>query len=288
MKKSENFWRKLDLVRNVCVGVTLLLGAGSVRADTLQIIPAGAPAAVAGGSGVVKADKVNVRARPSTSAEVVAQLKRGDAVEILEHKRGEKGGEWLRIPLPDTAKCYVNTKYLAAGTVTADKVNVRCGPGLNHQDVGKLSKGDSVTVIKTEGDWTQIKPTAQCSGWLAAEFVEVVAKVEPLQAATPAPQPAPIVATAPVPSPATVDVIERFIVRTGILRRVADPSTAPGEYELLTPEKDGKQYRIAFVHAPQLKLDRYDGKEVRVLGTERWKRDERYPVLSPERVDPVL
>jgi hypothetical protein len=44
---------------------------------------------------------------------------------------------------------------------------------------------------------------------------------------------------------------------------------------------------MAYLDAPQMDLVRYEGKHVRVLGNQTWKRDERYPVIAVERLDPV-
>ena len=62
---------------------------------------------------------------------------------------------------------------------------------------------------------------------------------------------------------------------------------APGSYALMTPNVGDREYVIAYLDAPQTNLARYNGKHVRVLGNQRWQRDERYPVIAVERVDIV-
>ena len=78
--------------------------AGSTRADMGLV--AQAPV-ITSGHGTVTKDKVNVRARADKNAEVVAQLAKGDSVEVLDRK-----GDWLKITLPASAKCYVASKFL--------------------------------------------------------------------------------------------------------------------------------------------------------------------------------
>jgi uncharacterized protein YgiM (DUF1202 family) len=277
------------------------------RATQRSIVVALALAAMAAqGSeqGTVLKNRSNVRARPSTTAEVITQLKQGDAVDVIEHKSVTEGGktrDWLRIALPATAKCYVASKLLQDGVVTGDAVNIRSGPGTNYRELGKLAKGDRVEVTGTKGDWTEIKPTENCSAWIAGELVEVqaAAAAEPPASAAPAPI-APEVTTPPVAAPSTSampaapaisivstdpDVITRYVVRDGVLRAVAEGAQAPGAYELVTLPVDRLQHRICYVEVPELQIEKYVNKRVRVFGNERWRRGDRWPVLAADRVD---
>lgn len=300
MKKSAsscNFRRRLLSLSVACATVALA-GTTTARADSLaQARQPDVPATAA--QGTVRGDRCNVRARPSLNSEVVVQLNKGDRVEILERRTAgepDKTMQWLRIRLPGTAKCYVASKHLTDGVANVDALNVRCGPGANYRAVGKLAKGERVEVIKTEGEWTQIKPTAQCSGWIAAELVQ--------EEAAPLPEPAaqlgalevvtPPVAAPPAAAPAAPavgitdpDVQIQYVVKNGVLRAVKDPASAPGSYELMTPEVERRHYRIAYLEAPGINLDRFEGKHVRVLGHQRWHRGQRYPVIAVERVDMV-
>ena len=268
----------------VLLCATSLAVAGMSRADVGLI--AQAPVITSGHATVTK-DKVNVRARADKNAEVVTQLSKGESVEVLDRK-----GDWLHIALPVTAKCYVAGKFIKDGAVTADAVNVRCGPGTNFKDVGKLAKGEAVEVVEAKGEWTQIKPTAHCRGWVAAEFVDIAvptpipAPIQTSEIVTP-PASLPPVATSSLPPPAApVEVHIQYVVKDGYLAAVNDVK-APAPYALMTPKSDGLEHIIAYLDAPQLKLTRYEGKHVRVLGNQRWQRDERYPVIAVERLDMV-
>lgn len=289
MKKSQsscNPSHRLLLVSVALVGLALLT-----------------PRCGAAEPGTVTGDRVNVRARAGKNAEVVAQLNKGATVDILERKtitEGAKPAEWLRIVMPSTAKCYVSAKFVANGVVSAEAVYVRCGPGTNFRDVGKLAKGDRVSVVETKGEWTHIKPTPQCSGWIAASLVKVEAvPVPPLAPPAPAAT-APIEVVTPsmtapmLPGQPTVRVVNtdpemrvQYVVKTGVLQSVPDPAKAPGSYQLMTPEVDRLQSRLAYLEAPQMNLLRYQGKTVRVFGTERWRKTDRDPVIAVERVDMV-
>src|ERR1044071_3178620 len=92
------------------------LAAAVTRADIGVV--AQAPV-ITTGHGTVTGDRVNIRARADKNAEGVAQLAKGDSVEALDHK-----GDWLKIALPASAKCYVASKFLADGAATSDAINI--------------------------------------------------------------------------------------------------------------------------------------------------------------------
>jgi uncharacterized protein YgiM (DUF1202 family) len=260
--------------------------------------------------GVVQGNRCNVRVLPDPISEVVIQLNKGERVEILERKTVTDAGkarDWLRITLPPGAKCYVNARFVKDGVMTGEGVYVRSGPGTNFRTVGQLAKGDRVEVVSQAGEWVRIQPTPKCSGWIAAELVsvEAAAAVPPLPPAPPPqvtevlpPEPVMVPLTppaSPAPSPApTIRAVETdpeeyiyYTVKVGVLQAVRDPATAPGSYQLMTPEVERRQHRIAYLETTELNLDRYDGKNVRVFGNLRWRKGERWPLIVVERVDRV-
>ena len=310
MKKSNNscgFRRQLSALGAALVSAALWL-APSTRADVAPSIQPVAVAAPETGHGTVKAGRCNVRSRPSLNAEVVVQLHKGDAVDVLERKSVTERGkpmDWLRIPLPATAKCFVSAKFLTDGVVTVDDLYARCGPGPSYREIGKLTKGAKVDVVVTKGEWTQIKPTPQCSGWIAAELVEVEPAAAPAAPAAPAASlNTPEVVTPPVAVPAAQpvaasiappevsvvnidpDVQVQYVVKDGYLWPVTE-SNAPAAYELRTPEMDRLSFRIAYLETSEANMKKYEGKHVRVMGNQRWRKGDRYPVIVVERLDRV-
>ena len=247
-----------------------------------------APSLVAVNHGVVKGVRSNVRARPSLTAEPVIQLSKGDSVTIVERKAvggNGKGTEWLRIQLPAQAKCFVSAQLVNNGVIKADSAYVRCGPSTNHRDVGKLAKGDSVEVVKTEGAWLQIKPTPQCTGWIAAELVEIAPAP-----ATPTP---PVTILPPTAAGASMkvvdtdpDVIVQYVLKDGILL-AATEAGALAPYQLMTPELNRLQQRICYLENDHVDLKRFEGKHIRVSGNERWRKGDRDPVLVIDRIGMV-
>jgi SH3-like domain-containing protein len=298
MKKYTSSWG----VKAVVAGVAF---AGFCFAQTNTAV-AQSPVMV-GGPGAVLKDKVNVRSRPAMTAEVVTQVNKGDSVTVLERK-----GDWVRVPLPNSAKCYVAARFIQDGIVLADAVNIRCGPGVSFKDVGRLSKDERVQVVETKEGWSQIRPTSHCSGWISAEFIESAAPTltpapistssqlhtAPATAPVVTPGPAPVgnvstpvkatsMLTTPMMDMSDTSVSSRHVVKTGFVGEASEPD-APDKYALMTEAVLGRQYIVAYLETAQADLARFVGKPVRIFGVERWKKTDRYPVISVERIDRAL
>jgi uncharacterized protein YgiM (DUF1202 family) len=196
--------------------------------------------------------------------------------------------------LPASAKCFVSAKHLADGAANVENLNVRCGPGSNYRDIGKLSKGTKVEVVEKKGEWAQIRPTPECSGWIAAELVDVEAAPRaPAPSANTSDIVTPPVAVSSTPSAPAVsvvnadpDIMVTYVVKDGYVGAVNEPN-APAAFELRTTEVDRLSFRMAYLETSDTNLKRFEGKHVRVVGTQRWRKGERYPVLAIERIDRV-
>ncbi len=293
----RNFRRQLFVLSALaCAGSWIVFTA---RADSGAAVPMPAAPAIETGRGIVKGQRSNVRARPSLNSEVISQLHKGDSVDVLERKtvtEREKSMDWLRIALPATAKCYVSAKHLTDGAANVENLNVHCGPGTNYRDIGKLPKGTKVEVVEKKGEWAQIRPTAECSGWIAAELVDVEAAPRaPAPSASTSDIVTPPVAVSSMPGPsapsvsvvnADPDILVTYVVKDGYVGAVNEPNT-PAAFELRTAEVDRLSFRVAYLETSDTNLKRFEGKHVRIVGTQRWRKGERYPVITVERVDMV-
>lgn len=130
-------------------------------------------------TGKVTSDNVKVRESASTTAKQVSSLKNGDTVDIVDESKDASGYVWYKIyvnknefgyvrsdlvsksggsssssttttsttstaSLPETSVTAVEQK---TATITSDSVNVRQGAGTSYDSVGKVSKGETVTII---------------------------------------------------------------------------------------------------------------------------------------------
>jgi uncharacterized protein YgiM (DUF1202 family) len=56
-------------------------------------------------------------------------------------------------------------------TVLASTLNIRVEPSANGAIVGKLSRGERVTVLKREGQWSRIQTASGDIGWVSSEHI---------------------------------------------------------------------------------------------------------------------
>ncbi|MDF2839355.1 MAG: cell wall-associated hydrolase, invasion-associated protein, partial [Clostridia bacterium] len=58
-------------------------------------------------------------------------------------------------------------------TVTATNLNLRSGPSTSDSIIGSLTKGQSITILKSTDAWYQISASNGKSGWVSSTYVSV-------------------------------------------------------------------------------------------------------------------
>jgi N-acetylmuramoyl-L-alanine amidase len=126
----------------------------------------------------ITTDTLNVREGPGLSYKVIEVVKRADRFSVIEEK-----SDWIQVSLNSSGKKGWVAAWLVkkhsenevssskSGIVTANQLRVRSGPSTSYKVVTTLSQGATVTIIKTESNWHQIK-TSSITGWVAAEFIQ--------------------------------------------------------------------------------------------------------------------
>lgn len=126
----------------------------------------------------ITTDTLNVREGPGLSYKVIEVVKREDRFSVIEEK-----SDWIQVSLNSSGKkgwvaAWLVKKHSSnevssskSGIVTANQLRVRSGPSTSYKVVSTLSQGATVTIIKTESNWHQIK-TSSVTGWVAAEFIQ--------------------------------------------------------------------------------------------------------------------
>jgi len=61
--------------------------------------------------------------------------------------------------------------------IAADDINMRSGPGTGHEILWKLDSGFPLEVIKTQGEWLQVKDFEGSNGWVHKKTTQKVAFV---------------------------------------------------------------------------------------------------------------
>lgn len=129
---------------------------------------------VAKGSVVVTAENLNIREGPGLNYEVVAKAEHGKSYPIESEE-----GDWVQIGLPSGDKGWIHKDYAQkeddefnqGGKVTASTLHVRAEPSSNSKSIGKLAKGDTVTILSEKNEWLEIS-FQDGSGWIAGWYVE--------------------------------------------------------------------------------------------------------------------
>ncbi|WP_315905829.1 N-acetylmuramoyl-L-alanine amidase [Priestia koreensis] len=73
---------------------------------------------------------------------------------------------------------------LESGSVTADVLNMRKGPGLSFPVVRKLHHGKEVAILVEQGEWRYVRLQDGAEGWISSRYVRTTAnQALPVQAA---------------------------------------------------------------------------------------------------------
>ena len=133
---------------------------------------------------VVSTTDVNVREQPRTDSPVITVMKKGTSTEKLGQSNG-----WVEIKVNGKTG-YIYQKYLQEVadpatptkspttneknvTITTSSLRVRSGAGSNYSTIGKLTKGQTATVVDTSGDWYKIK-FGKGYGYISKQFAKEV------------------------------------------------------------------------------------------------------------------
>ena len=209
---------------------------------------------------VIKGDRTNVRAKPSFDGEVLTSLKKGDVISVIGEvdgiaSDGKTTRSWSKIELPAKVAVWVYGPLIDAKTkaVKGATVNLRAGPGRNYSELGKLSQGASITIVRSLEDWTQIEPPTGTFAYVASSLVDTtpqtsVVKNEkaaekpaekppepvattrtapPIPTKTVAEAPAEAKPTEPAPAPIETKVAEAPQLKPATAETVAAPALVP-------------------------------------------------------------
>lgn len=165
----------------------------TVLAIMIGLLPAIQTAYASEYSAKVYATSLNVRSEPAADAQIVGSVKEGAVVTVQDAQYGwlkiqSEGltgwvaGHYLKKVSESTSTdvsssdkgTAVNAKDPKApltGTVTADSLRIRSGPGTNYDMIGSLTEGNTVTILSSSSGWLKIKMTDAAAGWVSGEYV---------------------------------------------------------------------------------------------------------------------
>ena len=191
--------RRLPLSRRLLVKA--LLGVGVPAALLSTALPAARPAAQ------IRHAPAAVFALAGTTAAFVGDAGLADADAAVAELGTFEGTLDFGAPADKQT----------TGKITSDAANIRSGPGIGYNKIGKLFNGAVVTIIESNNDWHKVRTAKGSTGWVSQEAMAVETGTGTIAApakgtpAKPAAAPAAAIATDPV---ATV-ALRRINLRQG-------------------------------------------------------------------------
>ncbi len=76
-------------------------------------------------------------------------------------------------------RCALGADAVVTGTVTADRLNLRDGPGTTYAVVGNAPRGARLTILESGAEWHRVRTDDGTEGWAAARFVTLDAPPSP-------------------------------------------------------------------------------------------------------------
>lgn len=73
----------------------------------------------------------------------------------------------------------LGAEEVVTGTVTADRLNLRDGPGTTYAVVGNAPRGARLTILESGTEWHRVRTDNGTEGWAAARFVALDAPPAP-------------------------------------------------------------------------------------------------------------
>ena len=123
-------------------------------------------------TGFITASELNIRKDAGINFESVGKYHYGDKVNITETKNGWGKTDKGWISLDYVYEAGKTGKNPAKGIVTGDDLNIRTGPGTNHESIGSYSSGDRVNILE---QMTIGNTTWGCTekGWISLGYVYI-------------------------------------------------------------------------------------------------------------------
>ena len=128
------------------------------------------------GAGTVTASALNLRSEASTSSSVLTCLPRGSVVVITGRLDG-----WYQVAYKGYVG-YMSADYLEVsssadadfgdGTVTANAVNLRSGPGTDYSVVGSRDKGSVLSVTGVSDEWYKVDLNGS-AGYIRSDYLSL-------------------------------------------------------------------------------------------------------------------
>ncbi len=129
-------------------------------------------------TGTVTATTLNLRSGASTDSQLIVTLNQGASLTILKAE-----GSWYNVKTAAGTTGWVSAEYVsttaaapaaqktATGTITATTLNLRDSANTDGNVIVTLNQGAALTILKSEGNWYNVKTSAGTIGWVSSSYV---------------------------------------------------------------------------------------------------------------------
>lgn len=143
---------------------------------------------------IVNTAFLNMRVAPDPTSQRIAVLPAGTPMRLIAR---DLSGRWVQGVLTTGVSGWVNVSFLQVfininalpigvpsqtvppqpvigqAVVNTGAQNVRSGPGANFSVIGRLTRGDVVTLVGRNGDarWVQVVTSSGLNGWMSARYL---------------------------------------------------------------------------------------------------------------------
>jgi len=135
----------------------------------------------------ITAAVLNVRSGPGTSTPEIGEVVKGDKLTVFESSQG-----WYKVELSDGSMGWVSGRFVKVddaqdspgvmqAVVDATNVNIRSGPGTDHNIIGKVDRGERLGILEQTGNWFKVELVQGGIGWIADQLINI----EEAEATTP-------------------------------------------------------------------------------------------------------
>jgi N-acetylmuramoyl-L-alanine amidase len=214
-------------------------------------------------TGRVLSDRVAVRAGQHVNFETLLVVNKGDELVVTGSSYG-----WLKVKLPAAVKTYVKAEHVMVlapdlGEVKPEKLNVRSAPTTDATVLGKVVRGQKLSILENKGEWLVVRPVDELTGWVKEGLVEPTKKPVParLYAEPVAFKPAVTVAPARAEENLLRKIDGNKVEAVGVLEKGTDPVLY---YRIV---RGGKT--VCVIDGPASLVEAFVGAEVRMTGTTK-------------------
>ncbi|WP_066639162.1 N-acetylmuramoyl-L-alanine amidase [Desulfolucanica intricata] len=141
------------------------------------------PGVYAAALGIVQGDYVNIRGGPGTNYAVVGAVSEGDSLTVLEESNnwykvsyagglGWISGQFVLVAGETDRNEDTVSQPTQTGIIKSGPVNVRSGPGTEHNIIGQANTGERLPILEKSGDWYKVKLSGG-EGWVAGWLVQL-------------------------------------------------------------------------------------------------------------------